>query len=212
MNWFYTDRELEEIGFKSLGEDVRISRRAIIRRPELVSLGDHIAIDPFVFISTQLDVRNYVHIAHYTGIIGGRKSYCKFSDYSFVAPRCTLVCGSEDYTGLGLINPTIPEKYRKLTYGKIIFEKYSGLGADTTALPNVTIGEGAVTGAKALVTKSLAPWWIYVGIPAKKHKERIRHIILKYIQEIEARRVRDKMIEDHKEAPKLLADKKDAVK
>ncbi|MCR5303076.1 MAG: acyltransferase, partial [Lachnospiraceae bacterium] len=46
------------------------------------------------------------------------------------------------------------------------------IGANCTLLPGVTIGEGAVVGANALVTKDLEPWGIYVGSPAKKIGER----------------------------------------
>ena len=39
---------------KSVGDDVRISELADITRPELVSMGDHIAIDQWTYISTQM--------------------------------------------------------------------------------------------------------------------------------------------------------------
>ena len=46
------------------------------------------------------------------------------------------------------------------------------IGANCTIMPGVTIGEGAVVGANALVNKDLDPWGIYVGVPCKKIGER----------------------------------------
>lgn len=39
-------------------------------------------------------------------------------------------------------------------------------------LDNVTIGKGSVVAVGAVVTKSLAPYGVYAGIPAKKISER----------------------------------------
>ena len=38
-------------------------------------------------------------------------------------------------------------------------------------MPNVTIGEGAVIGAGAVVTKDVDPYTIVAGVPAKKINE-----------------------------------------
>jgi acetyltransferase-like isoleucine patch superfamily enzyme len=38
--------------------------------------------------------------------------------------------------------------------------------------PGVTIGDGAAIGAGAVVTKDVAPWEIWAGMPARKIGER----------------------------------------
>lgn len=52
----------------------------------------------------------------------------------------------------------------------------------STILAGVTIGEGAVVAASAVVTKSVAPYDIVAGIPARKVSERNRDLtyILNY--------------------------------
>ena len=55
--------------------------------------------------------------------------------------------------------------------------KYCQLGALTTILPNVEIGEGTVTGACSLVLNSLDSWSIYAGMPVKKIKNREKEIL-----------------------------------
>src|SRR3990167_2636223 len=96
------------------GEDVRISPLAYIAHDALVELGSHVAIDPFVVITTALKTGNYVHIAPHVTIIGGRKSGLVMEDFCFIAAGCRLVCGSDDYTNGSLIGPTIPRQYRSV--------------------------------------------------------------------------------------------------
>jgi maltose O-acetyltransferase len=42
------------------------------------------------------------------------------------------------------------------------------LGARATILPGVTIGEGTIIGAGAVVTKDCKPGAVYVGVPARR--------------------------------------------
>lgn len=44
--------------------------------------------------------------------------------------------------------------------------------SDTTILPGVTVGEGAVVASRACVTKDCAPFSVYGGVPAKKISDR----------------------------------------
>jgi acetyltransferase-like isoleucine patch superfamily enzyme len=41
------------------------------------------------------------------------------------------------------------------------------VGANATILPGVEIGEGAMVGAGAIVTKDVPPWALAMGAPAK---------------------------------------------
>lgn len=59
---------------------------------------------------------------------------------------------------------------------KIIICNRSWLGPRVIVLPGCTIGEGAVVGAGAVVTKDIEPFSINVGIPAKKIGERNKNI------------------------------------
>ncbi len=46
------------------------------------------------------------------------------------------------------------------------------VGYGTTILAGVKIGEGSIVGASSLVAKDIEPYSIYIGIPAKKIKNR----------------------------------------
>jgi galactoside O-acetyltransferase len=172
------------MNFRSKGEDVFIHKQAIIKHPQLCNIGSHVAIDNGVTFSTQVEIGDYVHIAPYVCTIGGKSSKVVFKDFSFAAAGTKIVVGSEDYTGEGLVGPTIPIIYRKLILQDIIFERFSGSGVNCTIMPGVTFGEGAILGANSLATKDLEPWTIYVGSPAKPVKIRNRETILKYTKEL----------------------------
>lgn len=55
---------------------------------------------------------------------------------------------------------------------RVVVEDRAWLGPRTTILHGVTIGEGAVVAAGAVVTKDVAPYTIVGGVPAKKIGER----------------------------------------
>ncbi len=52
--------------------------------------------------------------------------------------------------------------------GPVIIEDYVWISCRVVILPGVTIGEGAVVAAGAVVTKDVAPYTIVGGVPAKE--------------------------------------------
>jgi galactoside O-acetyltransferase len=170
--------------YRNFGSDVYINETAIIKRPNLCDIGSHTAIDNGVTISTELIMGDYIHIAPYVVVIGGSESKLILEDFSFVASGTKIVCGSEDYTGSGLVGPTIPEKYRTINYTTVKFERFAGCGVNCSIMPGVTLAEGSILGANSLLTKDTEPWTIYVGSPAKPVKIRKKEIILKYAKEL----------------------------
>lgn len=169
---------------KKIGEDVFISEQSLIKRPHLCEIGSHNAIDNGVTISTQLSMGDYIHIAPYVVVIGGEKSKLILEDFSFVAAGTKIVCGSEDYTGKGLVGPTIPEKYRTVKYTTVKFERFAGCGVNCSIMPGITLAEGSVLGANSLLTKDTEPWTIYVGSPAKPIKIREQKNIINFAKEL----------------------------
>ncbi|MCT4629077.1 CatB-related O-acetyltransferase [Winogradskyella sp.] len=58
------------------------------------------------------------------------------------------------------------------TKGDTIIGNDVWIGYDTTIMPGVTIGDGAIIATKAVVTKDVAPYTIVGGNPAKPIKKR----------------------------------------
>lgn len=179
---FYTREEVLNLGFKSVGENVFISNKSSIYNPQNISIGNNVRIDDFVILSpsTELTIGNYVHIACYTSIIG--KGKITISDFCGLSGRVSIYSSSDDYTGLGMTNPMIPDKYKKVTNGDVYIGKHSIIGAGSVILPNVTIGDGVSVGALTLINKDCDEFSIYSGSPSIKIGKRVLKF-LKYEEE-----------------------------
>jgi len=169
---------------KKYGDDVRIHEQCIITRPDLVEVGNHIAIDMWTYISTKLILGDYIHIAPSVSIIGGTSRKLLMGNFTSIGSGTRIVVGGDDFNS-GMINPTIPMKHRVPTEPiEIIFENYATVGVNCTVLPGVTLAEGSVIGANSLVTKNTDPWTIYGGSPAKPIRRRNKEMILKSAKEL----------------------------
>jgi acetyltransferase-like isoleucine patch superfamily enzyme len=164
---------------KRCGQDVKIGPSVVIRYPELVSIGDHVAIDDFTYITTSAEIGSYVHIGPHCSIMGGKEGQCFFEDFSGLAAGCRLVCVTGDFFGSGLLHPFVPPDYRGVLHGApITLKKFAIVGTGSILHPGVTLGEGAAVGSASLVLKSLDPWGIYFGVPARFHKPREKRRVL----------------------------------
>jgi galactoside O-acetyltransferase len=168
-----------EHGFLKCGEDVRISGDVVFKHPELVELGSHVAIDGPCYFSTAMSIGDYVHIAPFCSVIGGASSRLEMGDFSGLSAGCRVVCGSDDYKGSGLTNPTVPARFHAaLKTTTVRIGRHAVIGTSCVIHPGVTIGEGAALGSCTLVTKDLQAWGVYLGMPARMVEERPREAIL----------------------------------
>lgn len=173
---FYDREELLQIGFKSVGEDVWVSKKASIYGAERISIGSHVRIDDFCLLSGNIKIGNYVHMAAYSAIFSGEGGVV-LDDFVGISSKCTIYAQSDDYSGDYLTNPTVSSKYTGVVYGKVILSRHVILGTGTTVLPGVSIGEGTAVGSMSLVNKSLDAWGIYVGIPCRYQKARKKRLL-----------------------------------
>lgn len=68
--------------------------------------------------------------------------------------------------------------------GDIIIGNDVWIGYEAVILAGVTIGDGAIIGSRAVVTKDVPPYTIVVGIPAKPIRERFSHEIISSLLEM----------------------------
>ncbi len=68
---------------------------------------------------------------------------------------------------IATINHDLNERHTIYTYGKVIIKKNAWIGMGATICPGVTIGEYAVVGAGAVVTKDVPDYAVVGGVPAK---------------------------------------------
>jgi acetyltransferase-like isoleucine patch superfamily enzyme len=167
-----------------VGEDFYINDDVVIKQEDLVTIGNHVAIDKGFYCTTQLEIGDYVHIAPYVTVTGGKKGKFTMKSFTGLSAGCRIVCSGDNYISGHLMNPTVPEKFRDVKYTNVILERFSCLGTNCVVLPGVTIAEGCVVGANSLVTKSTEPWTVYVGTPAKPIRVRPKELSYKYAREL----------------------------
>lgn len=120
--------------------------------------------------------------------------YCSIANYvaigAFKHPTKTLTMHPFVYQKQ---HPSISDDIRldnPLTYLEDVGRKKVTIGNDVwigvfaTILPNITIGDGAVIGSNAVVTKDIPPYAIVVGAPAKIIKYRFDEETVKQLVEL----------------------------
>ncbi len=176
LNPYYTMRELKELGFRSLGRQVLISRTCQIYTPDTISIGNHVLIDDFTILNGDITLGNHVHISSNCELYAGEASIT-IEDFAGIASRCALYATSDDYSGATLNSSTVPLAYRNPTELPIVLGRHALIGTGCSIMPGVHIGEGCAFGAMTLINKSTDPWGIYMGIPARRVKEREKGLL-----------------------------------
>ena len=112
------------------------------------NIGQNVVISPDVTIGNGVKIQNNVSL--YTGVT------CE--DDVFLGPSCVFT---------NVINPRsfIP---RKNEYRKTLIKKGATIGANATIICGHTIGEYAMIGAGAVVTKDIPPYSLWTGNPARQ--------------------------------------------
>ncbi|AVU76303.1 MULTISPECIES: acyltransferase [Pseudomonas] len=173
---FMTDTQLRDMGFKSIGKNVKISDKAAIYNCDKISIGDNTRIDDFCVISGKVTLGRNVHVAIFSNIAGGEQGVT-MDDFSGLAYGCQVFSQSDDYSGKALTNPTVPATYKKEVKSAIYIGRHVIIGTSSIVLPGVHLAEGCSVGAMSMVTKSTTPWGIYFGIPAKRLKNRSKDLL-----------------------------------
>lgn len=148
-----------------ISPDVTLGRDVRIFQPDLVnlygcSIGAETKIGAFVEIQKNVSV-------------GER---CKISSHSFVCEGVTIE--DEVFVGHGVMftNDVYPRAVNEdgslqteadWRVVKTTVKKCASIGTNSTILAGVTIGEGAMIGAGAVVTKDVPDFAIVAGVPAR---------------------------------------------
>ena len=175
---FYSLEELKTMGFKKLGNNVKLSKRASIYNVSNISIGNNSRIDDFCVLSAGeggIQIGKNVHIAVYSSLIG--KGTITLEDFANISSRVAIYSSNDDYSGEYMTNPTVPEQYTNVTHSPVYIGKHTIIGAGSVVLPGVTIEDGVSIGALSLVNKDCISFYIYAGTPAKKNKPRSKKLL-----------------------------------
>jgi len=173
---YYTQEQLQNLGFKYIGKNVKISDNASIYNCDQIEIGDNSRIDDFCVISGKIKIGRNVHITPTCLVAGGIKGII-FEDFTTLAYGVKVFTQSDDYSGETMMNSTVPKEYKNEYMKEIIIKKQSIVGAGSIIMPGVILEEGTTIGAMSLVLKSTLPWGIYIGIPAKRLKNRKKDLL-----------------------------------
>lgn len=173
---YFTQEELENLGLKSLGKNVKISDKASIYNCDQIEIGDNSRIDDFCVVSGKIKIGKNVHITPMCLVAGGEKGIT-FEDFTTIAYGVQVFTQSDDYSGKTMTNSTIPKEYKNEFMQEVILKRYSIVGAGSIIVPGVILAEGTSVGAMSLVLKSTEPWGIYVGNPVKRLKDRNKDLL-----------------------------------
>lgn len=175
---FYTLDELKEIGLASYGENVFISRRCSIYGANRIKIGSNVRIDDFCVLSAGeggIEIESHVHIAVYTSLIG--KGKISIDDFTNISSKVAIYSSNDDYSGAFMTNPMVPEQYTNVTHGDVVLGKHVIVGSGAIVLPNVVLADGVCIGALSLVASNCEEFGVYVGVPAKKVKQRKTNLL-----------------------------------
>jgi galactoside O-acetyltransferase len=166
---YYDSKQLREFGFGSVGDNVRIAKNCNIVGLSNIRIGNHVRIDDYVSIIAAkgpLSLGSHIHIGGgcYLAAAGG----ITLSDFSAISQGVRIYSVTDDYSGAHLTNPTVPLKYLGLKIEPVSLGRHAIIGSGCVVLPGCHLGEGVSVGALSLVTKSLDPWGVYLGSPAKR--------------------------------------------
>ena len=112
------------------------------------NIGQNVVISPQVVLVDNVKVQNNVSV--YTGVTCG--------DDVFLGPSCVFT---------NVVNPRSAVS-RKDQYLKTHVGKGASIGANATIVCGHTIGEYAMIGAGAVVTKDIPPYALVVGNPSRQ--------------------------------------------
>jgi acetyltransferase-like isoleucine patch superfamily enzyme len=177
---YWNSTDLKNFGFKKVGENVLIAKNITIIGISNISLGNNIRIDGYTVINANrgfLNLGDFIHIggSSFLACAGG----IEFKSYSTISQGVKIYSVSDDYSGNYMTNPLVPKEFTNVDYGLVTLSEHVIVGSGSVLLPNTTLLEGTAVGALTLVNRSIGPWGIYAGVPAKLVKARSKEILNK---------------------------------
>ena len=160
-------------GRTSIGENCEIGPNSVIRDSvignhcrvtasalEEATMEDHTDIGPFSHLRPGAYLESGVHIGNYVEVKESRFKAGAVMGHFGYAGDATI--GERVNVGAGVITCNYDGKDKHRT----VVEDDAFIGCDTMLVAPVTVGEGSITGAGAVVTKDVPPARLAVGVPA----------------------------------------------
>lgn len=109
-----------------------------------------------------------VFIGDYVRVDLNHADLITIEDGVHIAGDVRLLCHKKDLSAYGIGKVYGHQPYK---YAPIHLCKNCAIGTGALVMPGVVVGEGAIVGANAMVTKDIPAWSLALGSPAKVVKE-----------------------------------------
>lgn len=171
------------------GDQQTIYLKSVITGPGIV-VGDYTIYNDVINDPTQFEKNNVLY------------HYPVNHDQLVIGKFCSIACGakflfnSANHTLTSLSTYTFPIFFEEWgldkkdvadawdNKGDIIIGNDVWIGYEAVILAGVTIGDGAIIGARAVVTKDVPPYTIVGGVPAKPIRKRFSEEIVSALLEL----------------------------
>lgn len=114
--------------------------------------------------NSNIKIGNNVFIGHACEFVCSNN--IEIRNNCLIASKTTFNDTGHEFSKLDLIN------IQPITSGEIIIEEDVWIGTSCVILKGVTIGEGSVIAAGSVVNKSIPPYQVWAGVPARFIKNR----------------------------------------
>jgi len=136
---------------RKVGKSVYFGRNLFIR-PNTVDMDDHVYLGSHVYLSVPyLKIGKYSMLASYVAVVGG--------DYPHDSVDRPMIFSGKEFSDASIQAP--------VTIGRDVW-----VGHGAIIMHGVEIGDGSIIGAGSVVTKSILPYSVVAGVPAKLIKQR----------------------------------------
>jgi acetyltransferase-like isoleucine patch superfamily enzyme len=156
-------RVIWRAGARSFGSGVRIGTGAGFKHLESFEIGSGVFIGAQSYIQGRFD------------------GYCRIGDHAWIGPQSYLDARAlvlEEYVGWGPgarvlgsehtgVPTDVPIIQTDLRIEPVTVRRGADIGTSAVLLPGVTVGENAIVGAGAVVTKDVPDNAIVAGVPAR---------------------------------------------
>jgi acetyltransferase-like isoleucine patch superfamily enzyme len=168
-----TDK-IENRNYIKIGSKGLISAKFIFESEKgTITIGDNVHLGGVTFISrNRIEVQNDVTMAWGITIYDHNSHSIYWENRKNDNHQCY-----KDYinnNGNNIVN----KDWSNVVSQPILIKSKAWIGFDVTILKGVTIGEGAVVGAKSVVVKDVEPWTVVAGNPA---------VVVKYLPEYKSK-------------------------
>jgi acetyltransferase-like isoleucine patch superfamily enzyme len=176
--------------FKNMGKSVAIGRNVILRHPHKIQLGNNVVIDDEVVLDAKGDegtgiiIHDGVFIGRGT-IINARSGYVEIGEGSSISSYCrisrsnigrnVLIAAYVYIIGGGHQSTRVDVPIMKQpieSKGGVKLGDGCWIGAVTTLLDGLRVGNDAIIGAHSLVTRDVPSFAIAFGVPAEVKSDR----------------------------------------